>query len=360
MDLNDNDLNEIEDELKQFVNQVKNSNLSQDAINQLIDEIFDDKLEPLKNDGMDHENNNNKLILLLKNFIFFMWFIIKIVIFVIIGYVFISLHSPTQKFLLRNSQDLIYPVMRQIRLWTLPVIEKYNHLSHWHVEECLLTNPFYVGSKLDCWPCEDVRTIVDLTGLNNYSKAYCNNEKPFIVKDVMNSSIGLSQLKQIYFSNQKALDFGTAKIELNLQSVSLKSFNNFITDENMIKNDFHLLWKMNRVEAARVIRKYFIRPHFVPNTSEVALQRFIFIDGPDSPQYRFPLTDFANVWLTQADGFRLIVLDPSDLCKSNCSAVSIVLHPKDVLYYNWQFWRPRSLPARLTDDLSITFMSSFY
>lgn len=52
----------------------------------------------------------------------------------------------------------------------------------WHEEECLVKNPFYYELPLDCWPCEDVRTLVDLTGFRNFSDDYVYNEKPFIVR----------------------------------------------------------------------------------------------------------------------------------------------------------------------------------
>lgn len=52
----------------------------------------------------------------------------------------------------------------------------------WHEEECLVKNPFYYELPLDCWPCEDIRTLVDLTGFRNFSDDYVYNEKPFIVR----------------------------------------------------------------------------------------------------------------------------------------------------------------------------------
>lgn len=296
---------------------------------------------------------------LLKTLGHYVWIFCKILFCCVMIYTFISCHNPTQKFVMRHSQSLIYPIMRTVRLWTLPVIKKYDSLTEWHEEECLLKNPFYEEVLLDCWPCEDIRSIVDLTGLVNYTQAYCSNEKPFIVRDVMPEKVTFEDLRKMYADNKQALSRGTAKFISGASEIqSLSDLFNYRTD-NFVK-DLHVTWKVNRVSAARIFRQVFRRPYFVPNRSEVALQRFIYFDGPEATHYYYPLTDFANVWLAQGQGYRVVVLEPSESCRNNCSTVSVLLKPKDVLYYNWQFWRPKSLPARISEEPSITYMGSFY
>lgn len=286
--------------------------------------------------------------------------VFKLLFTALILYFIISCHNPMQKFVMRHSQTLIYPVMRSVRLLTLPMIKRYSSLTEWHEEECLVKNPLYSEPPLDCWPCEDVRTLVDLTGLYNYSKAYCYNERPFLVRDFMTEVVTFDALKDIYKSNQEAILRGTAKFSSNIGHVeNIDSLLNASLSE-ADSSRLHVSWKLNRVSAARVLRQVFHRPYFVPNNSEVALQRFIFIDGPEASPYFLPYTDFANVWLAQGHGYRVIVLEPSHPCKLNCTTVSILLRPLDVLYYNWQYWKIRSLPARLSEDFSITYMGSFY
>jgi len=47
----------------------------------------------------------------------------------IIFYGVIVLHRPTQAFISRNTQDLIYPVMRGLRIFTLPIIRTFPRLT---------------------------------------------------------------------------------------------------------------------------------------------------------------------------------------------------------------------------------------
>ncbi|CAL1269691.1 unnamed protein product [Larinioides sclopetarius] len=259
---------------------------------------------------------------------------------------------------MRNCQNFIYPTMRSLRLWTLPILRKYEFLSDWHEEECLLKNPFYYELPLDCWPCEDIRTLVDLTGFPNYSSNYVFNEQPFIVRDSLQRIVSFKDLKTLYKDYNLALDQGTARFLCSEKDFC--SPRDVFSEKSASRNSFQVMWKINRVAAARVVRKIFPRPYFIPNNSEVALERYLYLSGAEAPQFFLPLTDFANVWVAQGQGYRLIVLDPSVPCLSNCSTVSVLLRPRDVLYYNWQFWRPRSRPANFSEDISITYVGSFY
>ncbi|XP_054721812.1 uncharacterized protein LOC129231507 [Uloborus diversus] len=285
-------------------------------------------------------------------------YVLTCIFIVVFIYLFITSHNSVQKLILRNSQSFIYPVMRTLRMWTLPLLKRYEILSDWHEEECLVHNPFYYELPLDCWPCEDVRTLVDLTGFHNYSSDYVYNEQPFVVRDSIKRTVSFEKLRQIYKKHNVMLDRGTAKFLCSEKDFcSPKDVFNTLSPP---KNSFQVMWKINRVAAARIVRKVFPRPYFIPNASEVALERYLYLSGAEASQFFLPLTDFANVWVAQGQGYRLIVLDPSEPCVMNCSTVSILLRPRDVLYYNWQFWRPRSRPANFSEDMSITYVGSFY
>ncbi|XP_067127654.1 uncharacterized protein [Centruroides vittatus] len=330
----------------------KQMNIDDNTINECLSDVFDYTGTSTKRFSLP--------LGLFRSVFTFLSILIKTLLFLVVLYAFASFHNPTHKLIMRNSQNLIYPLMRSIRLSTMHLITKYGSITEWHEEECLLPNPFYEEPVLDCWPCEDVRTLVDLTGLRNYTAAYRSNEKPFVVKDVADFNVTLDLLRGMYRNRWEELEKGTAMYISNdprvdrLQKLWLNGSSAF---ENP---NLHVMWKINRVLAAQVIRKIFKRPYFVPNNSEVALQKFLCIDGPESPQYNLPITDFADVWVMQGQGSRILVLDPSPPCNENCSSVSILLNPGNILYYNWQFWRPRSFPSRLSKEPSITFIGSFY
>ncbi|KAK3886903.1 hypothetical protein Pcinc_008971 [Petrolisthes cinctipes] len=55
----------------------------------------------------------------------------------------ISLHNPTRKLVTRNIQDLIYPVMTTLRIFTLPVLRRYPHLSQCFFTDASTTEPLF-------------------------------------------------------------------------------------------------------------------------------------------------------------------------------------------------------------------------
>lgn len=358
---------------------LKRFNVSDRHLNELIDEVFNDIQPKSKTCSVGREISLKKFSNLLIKSLKAVFKVTKVLFILFLLIVFVCSHRPTQRFVLRNSQHLIYPVMRQLRLLTLPLVQLNSRIVGWDVEECLVENPFYGWFGVQCWPCERTHKASDITDLPELAKQYVNNEKPFVVKNVIESAIDVQRLVDTYKLNKNSLDFGTAKVVSKSDSLPVTDLNHLMRvlsdalkaeDQTKVNlsNDIHIEWKMNRVEAIRVIRQVFPRPTFVPKASEVALQRFIFIDGLQSPEYYLPKTEFANVWLTQGCGYRLIVMEPSPMCAHNCSAFSVMLSPKDTLFYNWQLYRPRSLPARIdinhqiefSDQISITFVASFY
>lgn len=55
-------------------------------------------------------------------------------------------------------------------------------ISDYYEESCLIPNPYYEIAELECWPCESVRHVMDLTGFSNFSSAYHLSGVPFVVK----------------------------------------------------------------------------------------------------------------------------------------------------------------------------------
>lgn len=57
-------------------------------------------------------------------------------------------------------------------------------------------------------------------------------------------------------------------------------------DLNPSKNlNNHILWRINRMRAGRILRKLFPKPIDIPNWWEQSTERFIFFDESKSPSY---------------------------------------------------------------------------
>lgn len=207
-------------------------------------------------------------------------------------------------------------------------------------------------TNIDCWPCETARSIIDLTGFSNFSAAYYGSGIPFVVKDSFPAAMELDTVATMLTETE----------HLDVANYLRNAFSNDVVGhpfQPFTEKGLHFKWKINRVSAARTMRKYFPKPYFVPNGSEVSVQHFLFVDHPSSPSYTLPVTEFANVFVIQASGARVIALVPTSWCRSRCKVLSVVLKPKDVLFYNWLYWNPKSGPAQ-SSNISVTYIGSFY
>lgn len=125
--------------------------------------------------------------------------------------------------------------------------------------------------------------------------------------------------------------------------------------------DSHIAWKINRLEPVREIRKTFGIPTQVPSyVSGATIEKWLLIDEPNSFSYELPWTEGTTIFVVQGSGSRLISLEPSAECAATCHRVSILLRPNHILWYNWWYWRGKSLPVDKSDNLSITYVGSFY
>lgn len=94
--------------------------------------------------------------------------------------VLVNYHANISRMFMRNIQTFIYPGMRYWRKLTLPMIREFPQLTNLYDESCLLSNPFFYVTELDCTPCVNVINVVDLSGY----LGHFDNSMPHIIKQV--------------------------------------------------------------------------------------------------------------------------------------------------------------------------------
>lgn len=265
----------------------------------------------------------------------------------------IYLHSPSQKFVMRNIQDMIYPFMTSLRYISLPILKRYPNLSQWYSEECLIKNGFFDQSNIECGTCEKDVTLVYAVGLKNFSETYYNSGKLVIISDAMHKNVTANSILVGIDINEE-IKLGTLKCYSKSKEVCSESQ---VRGLLSVIDDVHIEWRINRLKTLHLIRKFFPRIYVIPLETEVSLHRYLFVDGPMSGPYSLPLTEFANVVLMQGEGKSLITMCPSNHCKTICHPVDVYLGPSQVLFFNWIYWRPMRQGGNHTSTL---LMSSFY
>ncbi|XP_054268529.1 uncharacterized protein LOC128990247 [Macrosteles quadrilineatus] len=260
----------------------------------------------------------------------------------------------------RNVQEMIYPGMKLFRKLMLPVVNQFPSLTAWYDETCLIGNPYFQVSDMECWPCEGVRSVLNLTGspLNHDS---CHSGLPFVYKEEAVNEINYETLRQTYLENKDMFDRDALRV---VSPGELETIADVLEDEHFQStelSDLHIAWRLNRLEPTRAIRKLFGSPQNIPPyTTGSTPEKFVLLDEPKASPYPLPTTEGSTVFVVQASGARMIVLTPAPECKHHCHRVSIVLQPRHILWYNWWYWRASSFPLVINSKLSITYVGSFF
>lgn len=265
----------------------------------------------------------------------------------------IYLHNPSKKLVMRNIQDMIYPLLTSLRYVTLPILKKYPHLSQWYSEECLIKNSFFDQLNIDCTPCEGEVSPVYAVGLNSFSDVYYNSGKLVVISDAMDNIVTVKSILEMVDINEE-INSGSFKFSSRNKKVNFRAQ---ASELHAVIDDIHIEWKINRLDTLHLVRKVFPRVYFIPQETEVSLHRYLFIDGSVYGPYPLPLTEFANIVLMQGEGKSLITMIPSNHCKTICQPVEIFLNASQVLFFNWIYWRPVRQGGNYT---SVLLMSSFY
>ncbi|XP_044729542.1 uncharacterized protein LOC123292893 [Chrysoperla carnea] len=261
-------------------------------------------------------------------------------------------HQPTLSLVMRNVQGFIYPGLKILRLLSVPIISAYPSLSELYDESCLVQNPYFIVPDMDCYPCENVYSVIDLTGFTNIS--LYQSGIPYIIKTDL-EPVNISTLQDLYIKYKSTFDQDAKRIYSRNQS--LRTIEDSLTNE--LHETEHILWRINRMTPARILRTVFPKPYTISQWSGQSPERYIIIDGENSEPYYIPDMECSYVYTIQGSGRRTILLRPSKECLGLCRTVSVVLNPSEVLFYNWWYWRPISVPFASSKEKSVTYIGSY-
>ncbi|XP_003425658.1 uncharacterized protein LOC100680523 [Nasonia vitripennis] len=335
--------NHYKKEIDNIVNYAKKNNISEEQVNKIFNECF----------YLLETKSSSRLQFILK---FIKWLTIISFLLITSGFVLYN-HPKTHNILLRNVQNLIYPGLRIFRKFAVPVITVYPSLTEWYDEWCLLENPYFEVSDMDCWPCNSVNSVQDLTGYNVTSTF--NTGIPFI-RIEKTETVDIKELYKTYVKYQDVFRIDAALVSSN------KLHYRTIDDVMQTRLDLypfsngstHIEWRINRMEPGRKLRELFPKLPGIPDWWNPSMEKYIFIDEPKSDSYSLPNPECANVIIQCTSGERLIELNPSPECTRNCQKLKVLLTSHQSLWYNWWYWRPISTPSNTT-AITVMYVTSF-
>lgn len=138
----------------------------------------------------------------------------------------------------------------------------------------------------------------------------------------------IAQLYQLYQQNRKMFQNNAYNVQSTDHRITnLDQLFDILLNKNgaLQSQSSHNLWRVNRMEPARLLRKLFPQPKSLPMHSSIDIERYIAIDIDGGVTYQLPSTDCSNMFVYQAIGSRMIHLQPTIECKHQCRRLSVIL-----------------------------------
>ncbi|KAJ8919302.1 hypothetical protein NQ315_003886 [Exocentrus adspersus] len=330
----------------------KDLGLSDKEINLIFKKCFND-IKKSNSSKQINKQTKTKAQQIFRTVIYIFFLLTLIAIFI---YILLNVHQPTSSIVLRNVQGLTYPTLKIVRFLSVPIIKMFPSLTDLYDETCLLENPYFYVADMECWPCEGVHTVLDISGIDKSS--FTSGGTPFIMKMDL-KKVPFKTLQQLYNENQEV--FNTEMWRVKSTNSSIRNLQDLFRYD-MADSAFsatHTSWRINKMVTARIIRKIFPRPPFISERSGQSVERYVMVDGAKAEPYVFPNTECSYIFVIQGSGERTVVLKPSVECSQKCRTVSVILRPSYVLWYNWWYWRPISLPSENSSGPSISYINSY-
>uniref|UniRef100_A0A194AM26 Uncharacterized protein n=1 Tax=Pinctada fucata TaxID=50426 RepID=A0A194AM26_PINFU len=285
-----------------------------------------------------------------------------IIILFISVYMLTVFHPPAEHYISGALQPYGYALFRFVRMATLPLHDHFN-ITNFYDSECVVENPWFTEPQYECDLCIGVKSVVeafpsDLDN-NTYINELLDQGAPVIFKGLYHRTVSYDDLYEMYTENKEVMDksvffFQSSVIDMNTIA---DLFTPEVRDVLEESEGVTIHWQTKNMAGGQVMRKMFPRPDFVPQESEVALEKTVFLDGPKTDHYELASSFMEVAWYTQANNDRRILLAPLSHCRSQCSPITVKLQERDILMFRPSVFKVIVLP--LKKGISVGFMGSF-
>jgi hypothetical protein len=111
----------------------------------------------------------------------------------------------------------------------------------WYDEMCLIENPFFRATDLNCWACESVRSVLDLSDMNNPRDFQPHTGFPYVVKVIFLIRIWhwLCENARHYCCNFEIIEWTCSIVYFSVQGTTAEV--NYSTLEKMYESNRHLI-----------------------------------------------------------------------------------------------------------------------
>ncbi|XP_067036007.1 uncharacterized protein [Acropora muricata] len=248
------------------------------------------------------------------------------------------------------------PAYRQVCIYGKFVAMKALPYWDWTViydQDCFIENPYYVQDKLtedDCNTCKDLQSIQRIFEADQSDIAENNlyTNTPVIVTDATKQWDAVNKFNIDFLAKMyEDYDLLAENHECQFQS-TVPEYENPQDLLSALKTgeltNFQAFWENCQKEAAKLFRKYYRRPYFLPPMAEATEGNF-FIVSMGQKKSLHVSWDASASWIAQIKGSSKFVLKPVEICSNICHNVRVNLEPGEILTVTNAMWRVSYKPA---------------
>lgn len=230
--------------------------------------------------------------------------------------------------------------------------------------ECVIDNPYYVQDQLteeDCKACKDFQTVMRVANISTSRVAddFLFSNIPVIVTDAMDDwealkMFHLNFLTEIY-ENSEILKYSGTECQFETTLPQYQTPQQLLSAvKSGEEQKFQAFWENCEKEAAKLFRKYYRRPYFMPPMTEGTEGNWFIVSLGENKTLSVNW-DCSATWMAQVKQTAKFILKPNEVCKSICRKVLVKVEPGEVLTVPNSMWSVSYKPVG-TDPV-VTFGS---
>ncbi|XP_017782184.1 PREDICTED: bifunctional arginine demethylase and lysyl-hydroxylase JMJD6 [Nicrophorus vespilloides] len=236
--------------------------------------------------------------------------------------------------------------------------------------QCVLDMPIDASKAfrevVDCGICKNLGGVDKVMNISpsDFEERYVAKARPVVVLDGTRGwsavdNFDFSFFKKLYSSYPKRkqeCQFFPYKTEFE----SLREALNMSEDRSRLEpktTPWYIGWSNCNDDAGKVLREYYDRPYFLPETSENMALSWIFMGGPGDGAHMHVDNVHYPSWQAQLRGRKKWRIAPPPECLYSCKEFQVVVNPGEIIVVDTNRWYHQT--HILPGDISVTIGSEF-
>ncbi|XP_063218652.1 uncharacterized protein LOC134528915 [Bacillus rossius redtenbacheri] len=244
------------------------------------------------------------------------------------------------------------------------------HRLRLHDHMCTIDLPDYLVSFFRppeaCSMCRDVSQVDKISNISPqvFEKEYAYTGRPVVVTDAMSNwtaqqVFSFQFFKDVYkdhWQKQLGCQFFPYRTEFrNLYEVFNMSIERAFMHDGT--KPWYIGWSNCDDQVARILRRHYDRPYFLPDTAENKKVDWIFMGSRGyGAQMHVDSVDLPS-WQAQLKGRKKWILEPPPECYYDCQCLEVVVEPGEIIALDTNRWYHQTLIV--SEEMSITIGAEY-